>query len=297
MKFFVDTADVKDIRELNDLGPARRRHHQSVADPEIGRQDRRGHQADLRHRQGSGFGRSHRHRIFRDDARGQGPGQDRRQHLHQGAADARRPQGLQGDPLRDGRLVNVTLCFSANQALLAAKAGATFISPFIGRIDDIGIDGMELIAEIRHDLRQLRLPDRDPRCFGPHREPRQAGGADRRRRRHRAAGDAEGAGQASADRQGPGAVPRRLGKDRPEDRLRWRSAEANALVGEKDRATGLFHCASKIARGPADQSVPSSSGALTCWRRPMMISRLPTWLAAPTKPSFSMRSTRDAARL
>lgn len=49
----------------------------------------------------------------------------------------------------DGTQVNVTLCFSANQALLAAKAGATFISPFIGRLDDIGIDGMELIGEIR----------------------------------------------------------------------------------------------------------------------------------------------------
>ena len=49
-----------------------------------------------------------------------------------------------------GREVNVTLCFSANQALLAAKAGASFISPFIGRIDDMGLDGMELIAEIRH---------------------------------------------------------------------------------------------------------------------------------------------------
>lgn len=49
----------------------------------------------------------------------------------------------------DGRMVNVTLCFSANQALLAAKAGASFISPFIGRIDDMGVDGMELIAEIR----------------------------------------------------------------------------------------------------------------------------------------------------
>ena len=48
------------------------------------------------------------------------------------------------------RMVNVTLCFSANQALLAAKAGASFISPFIGRIDDTGEDGMELIAEIRH---------------------------------------------------------------------------------------------------------------------------------------------------
>ena len=49
----------------------------------------------------------------------------------------------------EGTKVNVTLCFSANQALLAAKAGATFISPFIGRLDDMGFDGMELIHEIR----------------------------------------------------------------------------------------------------------------------------------------------------
>ena len=48
-----------------------------------------------------------------------------------------------------GTMVNVTLCFNANQALLAAKAGATFISPFIGRLDDIGLDGMEVISEIR----------------------------------------------------------------------------------------------------------------------------------------------------
>lgn len=49
----------------------------------------------------------------------------------------------------EGRMVNVTLCFSANQALLAAKAGATFISPFIGRLDDINLDGLDLIADIR----------------------------------------------------------------------------------------------------------------------------------------------------
>lgn len=48
----------------------------------------------------------------------------------------------------DGIMVNVTLCFSANQALLAAKAGATFISPFIGRLDDIGQNGMDLIGDI-----------------------------------------------------------------------------------------------------------------------------------------------------
>ena len=49
----------------------------------------------------------------------------------------------------EGKMVNVTLCFSANQALLAAKAGATFISPFIGRIDDLNLDGLDLIADIR----------------------------------------------------------------------------------------------------------------------------------------------------
>tara|TARA_R110002124_G_scaffold104963_1_gene255490 strand:+ start:257 stop:910 length:654 start_codon:yes stop_codon:yes gene_type:complete len=49
----------------------------------------------------------------------------------------------------EGSMVNVTLCFSANQALIAAKAGATFISPFIGRLDDINIDGLDLIADIR----------------------------------------------------------------------------------------------------------------------------------------------------
>jgi len=48
-----------------------------------------------------------------------------------------------------GVKTNVTLCFSANQALLAAKAGATYISPFLGRLDDINIDGMELIRDIR----------------------------------------------------------------------------------------------------------------------------------------------------
>ena len=49
----------------------------------------------------------------------------------------------------EGKMVNVTLCFSANQALLAAKAGATFISPFIGRLDDMALDGCELIEDIR----------------------------------------------------------------------------------------------------------------------------------------------------
>lgn len=60
------------------------------------------------------------------------------------------PDGLRTcKTLRDeGTMVNVTLCFSAAQALLAAKAGASFISPFVGRLDDIGQDGMALISEI-----------------------------------------------------------------------------------------------------------------------------------------------------
>jgi transaldolase len=49
----------------------------------------------------------------------------------------------------EGKMVNVTLCFSVNQAILAAKAGATFISPFVGRLDDINLDGMDLISDIR----------------------------------------------------------------------------------------------------------------------------------------------------
>ena len=50
-----------------------------------------------------------------------------------------------------GLMTNVTLCFSVTQALLAAKAGATFVSPFVGRLDDVGADGMQLI----HDIRQV----------------------------------------------------------------------------------------------------------------------------------------------
>lgn len=54
----------------------------------------------------------------------------------------------------EGTMVNVTLCFSSAQAILAAKAGATFVSPFVGRLDDIGQDGMQLIADICQIYRQ-----------------------------------------------------------------------------------------------------------------------------------------------
>jgi transaldolase len=72
-----------------------------------------------------------------------------------------------------GREVNMTLCFSVNQALLAAKAGATYVSPFIGRLDDIGQDGNNLIAEIKtifsnypeYDVNILAASIRHPQHF------------------------------------------------------------------------------------------------------------------------------------
>jgi transaldolase len=100
-----------------------------------------------------------------------------------------------------GTMVNVTLCFSAAQALLAAKAGATFISPFVGRLDDIGQDGMALIEEIvtiynnypgTLDTEILVASIRDPIHL---------------------------VDAAPADRQGAGRLPRRLGKDRAVDPL------------------------------------------------------------------------------
>ena len=148
MKFFVDTAEVKDIRELAELGlldgvttnpsltvKARRPFKEGIAEicaivdgpvsAEVVSLDFDGmmrEAAELR-------------KIARNVA-------------------VKVPLTLDGLKAckaltSDGTMVNVTLCFSANQALLAAKAGATFISPFLGRLDDIHIDGTELISEIR----------------------------------------------------------------------------------------------------------------------------------------------------
>jgi len=59
---------------------------------------------------------------------------------------------------KKGIKTNVTLCFSANQALLAAKAGATYISPFVGRVDDIGQDGLDIVKEIRQIYDNYEYP-------------------------------------------------------------------------------------------------------------------------------------------
>jgi transaldolase len=119
----------------------------------------------------------------------------------------------------DGHQTNVTLCFSANQALLAAKAGATFISPFIGRLDDIAIDGMDLIREIRQ-------------IYDNYGFETEILAASIRTVNHVKEAALIGADVATipastikslvkhpAHRQGPGSLPRRLEEDRSEHRL------------------------------------------------------------------------------
>ena len=70
------------------------------------------------------------------------------------------PEGLSAVSVlsEEGIKTNVTLCFSSNQALVAAKAGATFISPFVGRLDDVGQDGMDLIREVVHVYANFEFP-------------------------------------------------------------------------------------------------------------------------------------------
>ena len=96
----------------------------------------------------------------------------------------------------EGFMVNVTLCFSANQALLAAKAGATFISPFIGRLDDINLDGLELIGDIRtiYDNYDFKTQILAASIRTANHVTRMR--ADRGRRHHRAARGDQGAGAA-----------------------------------------------------------------------------------------------------
>ena len=98
-----------------------------------------------------------------------------------------------------GIKTNVTLCFSPNQALLAAKVGATYISPFIGRLDDINLEGMELIEQIRQIYDNYAFTTRNPRGLDPHAQPRDPGGAGRRRRRDDPAGGDLQARRPSAD--------------------------------------------------------------------------------------------------
>jgi transaldolase len=148
MKFFVDTADVDAIRELHDLGMV----DGVTTNPSLIMKSGR----DIREVTAEIC------RMVPGPVSAETVALDAEGMIAEGRELARIAENitikvpLTWDGLKackvlsgEGRMVNVTLCFSANQALLAAKAGATFISPFIGRLDDLNLDGMELIAEIR----------------------------------------------------------------------------------------------------------------------------------------------------
>ena len=148
MKFFVDTADVNDIRELNDLGMV----DGVTTNPSLILKSGRDILEVTKEICGivSGPVSAEVVALTADEMIAEG------RKLAEIAPNIAVKVPLTWDGLKtckvlsgEGFMVNVTLCFSANQALLAAKAGATFISPFIGRLDDINLDGLDLIADIR----------------------------------------------------------------------------------------------------------------------------------------------------
>ncbi len=148
MKFFVDTAEIEEIRALNALGLV----DGVTTNPSLIKKSGRDFIEVIREICGEVEGPVSAETVALDFDGMMGEGRK----LAQLAPNIAIKVPLTWDGLKacralsdEGRMVNVTLCFSANQALLAAKAGATFISPFIGRLDDINLDGMELIRDIR----------------------------------------------------------------------------------------------------------------------------------------------------
>jgi transaldolase len=148
MKFFVDTAEVDEIRELNALGLV----DGVTTNPSLIKKSGKDFIEVIREICGEVEGPVSAETVALDFDGMMAEGRK----LAQLAPNIAVKVPLTWDGLKacralseEGRMVNVTLCFSANQALLAAKAGATFISPFVGRLDDTNIDGMELIRDIR----------------------------------------------------------------------------------------------------------------------------------------------------
>ena len=148
MKFFVDTAEISEIRELNALGLV----DGVTTNPSLIKKSGRDFIETIREICEEVDGPVSAETVALDYEGMLSEGRK----LAQLAPNITVKLPLTWDGLKacrtlteEGRMVNVTLCFSANQALLAAKAGATFISPFLGRLDDINIDGMDLIRDIR----------------------------------------------------------------------------------------------------------------------------------------------------
>ncbi|MFY0580602.1 fructose-6-phosphate aldolase [Cystobacter fuscus] len=147
MKFFIDTADIKEIRTAYDMGCV----DGVTTNPSLLAKAGRGLEETIREIcsivDGPVSAECVSEKADELVKEGRGPAK-----IHKNVV-VKVPMGVEGMKAvktltAEGIKTNVTLCFSANQALLAAKAGATYISPFVGRLDDISQDGMELIAHI-----------------------------------------------------------------------------------------------------------------------------------------------------
>lgn len=149
MKFFIDTADLKEIEEANDLGVLDGVTTNPSLCMKVGVKDFEGHIAKIC-------------KIVSGDVSAEVISTEYDEIVEEGRKIASIADNvvvkvpLIKDGIKaiktfsdEGIKTNCTLCFSASQALIAAKAGATYISPFIGRLDDISTDGMQLIADIR----------------------------------------------------------------------------------------------------------------------------------------------------
>ena len=147
MKFFIDTADIKEIRTAYDMGCV----DGVTTNPSLLAKAGRGLEETIREICSIVDGPVSAECVSEkaDELVKEGRGLAK---IHKNVV-VKIPMGVEGMKAvktltQEGIKTNVTLCFSANQALLAAKAGATYISPFVGRLDDISQDGMELIAHI-----------------------------------------------------------------------------------------------------------------------------------------------------
>jgi len=147
MKFFIDTADIKEIRTAYDMGCV----DGVTTNPSLLAKAGRGLEETIREICSIVDGPVSAECVSEkaDELVKEGQGLAK---IHKNVV-VKVPMGVEGMKAvkaltAEGIKTNVTLCFSANQALLAAKAGATYISPFVGRLDDISQDGMELIAHI-----------------------------------------------------------------------------------------------------------------------------------------------------
>jgi transaldolase len=147
MKFFIDTADVAEIRKANDMGVL----DGVTTNPSLLAKVGRGLEETIREICSIVDGPVSAECVSADAPEIIREGRELAK-IHDNVV-VKIPMGVEGMKAvkaltSEGIRTNVTLCFSANQALLAAKAGATYISPFVGRLDDISQDGMELIAHI-----------------------------------------------------------------------------------------------------------------------------------------------------